>query len=340
MAKLPKIDLTCAKCGTPIQTNMAFRSSSPFHPSGFLPYCADCLCEIIDMHDLEQVDKLFQYADWPFQPAKWLLLCKSQSLEPQAILYTYYRTNIAQLYTDGYTNKVDWKSATEELIDFQRQGKFAESLNPQKQKAYEDKLRLFWEVDAETPQYTLQQLENLQQLYNDLERTQNATGMQTDQAKKLCRLSLDMDIAQRNHELELYAKLMNAYTALVKVAEFTPKNSQSSSSFESIGELVAFLEKTGFINKFYDGEERDIVDKTIKSQQIFLRRIVSGESNLSERIEQRLQRMQVLDRLEDGTTSEEEWSYDLQKDEDWINDENYDEEYSDPDEDEEFEVEE
>jgi small-conductance mechanosensitive channel len=194
-------------------------------------------------------------------------------------------------------------------------------------------------VDSATPQYTLQQLENLQQLFQDLERTQNATGMQTDQAKKLCRLSLDMDIAQRNHELELYAKLMNAYTALVKVAEFTPKSSQSSSSFESVGELVAFLEKTGFINKFYDGEDRDIVDKTIKSQQIFLRRIVSGESNLSERIEQRLQRMQVLDRMEDGTTSEEEWSYDLQKDEDWIEDGNY-EDYSDPDEQEELEVDE
>ena len=126
----------------------------------------------------------------------------------------------------------------------------------------------------------------------------------------------------------------------MKVADFPPKSSQSASSFESMGELVAFLEKTGFINKFYDGEQRDIVDKTIKSQQIFLRRIVSGESNLSERIEQRLQRMQLLDRLEDGTTSEEEWSYELEKDDSWLDDGNYDEQYSDPDEDEEFEVDE
>jgi len=329
-------NLICTKCGIPIPANMAFRTSSLFIPSGYIPYCIDCLSEIIDVHNLDNVDKLFQYADWPFQPNKWLLLCKG-NLAPQAILQTYYKLYVAQLYKEGYAEKVDWKTATKELMQLADQGKLVESLSEEKQKKYEEELRSFWEVDAETPQYTLQQLENLQQLFQDLERTQNATGMQTDQAKKLCRLSLDMDIAQRNHELELYAKLMNAYTALVKVAEFTPKSSQSSSSFESVGELVAFLEKTGFINKFYDGEDRDIVDKTIKSQQIFLRRIVSGESNLSERIEQRLQRMNVLDRMEDGTTSEEEWSYDLQKDEDWL-DAEIEEDYTDPDEEEEFDV--
>ena len=339
MPKIQNIELICTNCGTSIQNNMGFRTSSPFIPLGYIPFCIDCLCKIVDMYDLEQVDKLFQYADWPFQPNKWLLLCKG-NLMPQVILQTYYKLYINQIYKEkNYAEKVDWKTATKELIELQQQNKLIEQLSPEKQEAYEKELRNFWEVDAETPQYTLQQLENLNKLYADLERTQNATGMQTDQAKKLCRLSLDMDIAQRNHELELYAKLMNAYTALVKVAEFTPKSSQSSSSFESVGELVAFLEKTGFINKFYDGEERDIVDKTIKSQQIFLRRIVSGESNLSERIEQRLQRMNVLDRMEDGTTSEEEWSYDLEKDDSWLEDNNY-EEYSDPDEEEELEVEE
>lgn len=335
--KNTQITLTCSKCGKTIPSNMLFRTSSLFHSSGYLPFCVDCLCELVDMRNIEQVDKLFQYADWPLNPSKWLLLCKSQTLLPQAILQSYYNMNIKQLYAEGYTEKVDWKSATTELLELERNGKLIENISPEKQQIYEDELRAFWEVDLEMPQYTLSQLENLQKLYDDLERTQNATGMQADQAKKLCRLSLAMDIAERNHELELYAKLMTAYTNLVKVAEFTPKNSQSSSSFESVGELMAFLEKTGFINKFYDGEQRDIVDKTIKSQQIFIRRVVSGESNLSERIEQRLQRMQVLDRMEDGTTSEEEWSYDLQKDEEWLEDGNY-EEYTDESEQEEMDV--
>lgn len=330
--------IICNKCGKEIPQNLIFKTNCKFISSGYIPFCLDCLCQLVDMRNIAEVDKLFQYADWPLNPSKWLLLCKGK-LEPQTIFHTYYKSNLALLYKDGYAENLDWTSANKQLLELEQQGKLVETLNPEKQKQYENELRNFWEVDVEMPQYTLSQLENLQQLYEDLERTQNATGMQADQAKKLCRLSLDMDIAQKNHELELYAKLMNAYTSLIKTAEFTPKNSQSSSSFESVGELVAFLEKTGFINKFYDGEQRDIVDKTIKSQQIFLRRIVSGESNLSERIEQRLQRMQVLDRMEDGTTSEEEWSYELEKDEDWLNDGNY-EEYTDASEQEELDIDE
>ena len=328
---------SCALCGAPFSQSMWYKTSSPFHPSGYLPYCPSCLATIIDKDNLSSVDKLFQWADWPFHPSHWNLLAKT-GLQTEVILNTYYKQYVSRLYKEGYNDNVDWKSANEEWKALAASGKLVETLSPEKQKEHEQELRDFWEIDLGSSKYTIDQLEHLQKLYNDLERTQNiATGAQADQAKKLCRLSLDMDIAQRNHELELYVKLMGAYEKLVKVAEFTPKSSQSNSSFESVGELVAFLEKTGFVNKFYDGEQRDIVDKTIKNQQIFLRRLVSGESNLSERIEQRLQRMEVLDRLEDGTTSEEEWSYDLEKDNDWLYDEELDE-YYDKDEDEDIEV--
>ena len=327
--------IICTKCGTSTPPNLAYRTSSLFIPLGYIPFCPHCLCQLVDMYNIEQVDKLFQYADWPFNPSKWLLLCKAK-LQPEAILNTYYKMNIAQLYREGYSGKVDWQTLNKEYQQLSSEGKLAELL-PENLEKHERELRDFWEIDPDQDQYSISQLEYLQKLYDDIAKTQNVTtGAQSDQAKKLARLSLDMDLAQNHHELELYTKLMTAYTNLVKVAEFTPKSAQSSSSFESMGELVAFLEKTGFINKFYDGEQRDIVDKTIKSQQIFLRRLVSGESNLSERIEQRLQRMNLLDRMEDGTTSEEEWSYDLEKDDDWIDD-NY-EEYTDPDEQEEFDI--
>lgn len=329
-------DITCMKCGKTIPSNFTFKTNSPFFPSGYLPYCGTCLSSILDITQIPNMDKLCQWAGWPFNPSRYMLLCKGK-LQPEAILNLYYKQYILPLYTQGYTNEVDWSSLNKEWLALAEKDSSLSTLLPEKQKEHEEELRSFWEVDLENIVYTIDQLEHLQKLYSDLERTQNiATGAQADQAKKLCRLSLDMDIAQRNHELELYAKLMNAYTSLVKIAEFTPKSAQSNSSFESVGELIAFLEKTGFINKFYDGEQRDIVDKTIKNQQIFLRRLVSGESNLSERIEQRLQRMQVLDRMEDGTTSEEEWSYDLHHNDDYL-DTNTDD-YEDEDEDEEFEV--
>lgn len=338
MPTLNNNTITCEKCGKAIPANLAYKTKSPFFPLGYIPYCSHCLSSILNLHNLTNMDKLCQWADWPFNAPRYMLLCKG-NLQPEVSLNLYYKQYIAPLYADGYSNNVDWSTLNEQWKTASEKDPSLSSLLPEKQKEKENELRDFWEVDLDNSVYTIDQLEHLQKLYSDLERTQNiATGAQADQAKKLCRLSLDMDIAQRNHELELYAKLMSAYTALVKIAEFTPKSSQSNSSFESVGELVAFLEKTGFINKFYDGEQRDIVDKTIKNQQIFLRRLVSGESNLSERIEQRLQRMQVLDRMEDGTSSEEEWSYDLSNNDDYL-DTNTDD-FEDADEDEDFEVEE
>lgn len=334
----------CAICGQTLTPNTAYKTASPFFLSfgGVLPYCAQCCGTLFDHTQLAEMDKFCRYADWPFYANKYILLLKAKR-DAATTINLYYKQNIAVMYKEGYSSTIHWEDVQKEYTKWQEEGTLQDNLNPEKQKEYEQKLRQFWgDGQEECGRYTLSQLEYLENLYKDLERTQNlTTGAQADQAKKLARLSLAMDIAEENRELELYVKLMGAYEKLVKVADFTPKNSQSASSFESMGELVAFLEKTGFINKFYDGEQRDIVDKTIKSQQIFLRRIVSGESNLAERIEQRLQRMQLLDRMEDGTTSEEEWSYDLQKDDDWLdgNDENY-EDYTDPDEDEEFEVEE
>lgn len=333
---------TCIICGKPLTSTTAYKTKSSFFPSGYLPYCIEHITTLFDYTNIAEMDRFCRWADWPFYANKYILLLKTKR-DAATTLNLYYKQNIVQMYKEGYSSPIDWESVSKEYIEQKRQGTLLNYISPEKQLQKEQQLRQFWgDGQEEIGRYSLSQLEYLDNLYHDLERTQNlTTGAQADQAKKLARLSLAMDIAEENRELELYVKLMGAYEKLVKVADFTPKNSQSSSSFESMGELVAFLEKTGFINKFYDGEQRDIVDKTIKSQQIFLRRIVSGESNLSERIEQRLQRMQLLDRLEDGTTSEEEWSYELEKDDSWLDDNNYDnEEYSDPDEDEEFEVDE
>ena len=59
-------------------------------------------------------------------------------------------------------------------------------------------------------------------------------------------------------------KLIGSYEKLVKIAEFTPKNTKNAGDFDSVGELVKWLEKGGWKNKFYDGATRDVVDETMK----------------------------------------------------------------------------
>jgi len=62
-----------------------------------------------------------------------------------------------------------------------------------------------------------------------------------------------------------FDKLLSSYDKLVKVAEFTPKNVKNANDFDSVGELIKWLEKRGWKNKFYDGVTRDVIDETIKN---------------------------------------------------------------------------
>jgi molybdopterin converting factor small subunit len=62
-----------------------------------------------------------------------------------------------------------------------------------------------------------------------------------------------------------FDKLLASYDKLVKTAEFTPKNVKNINDFDSVGELIKWLEKKGWRNKFYDNVTRDVVDETIKN---------------------------------------------------------------------------
>ena len=65
-----------------------------------------------------------------------------------------------------------------------------------------------------------------------------------------------------------------------------------------MGELVRWLEKRGFVNNFYDGETRDIVDETIKNIQSWNQRLYTNESGIGDEISQRIQALKTAAELE------------------------------------------
>ena len=67
--------------------------------------------------------------------------------------------------------------------------------------------------------------------------------------------------------------MLGSYEKLVKIGEFTPKNAKNAEDFDSVGELFAYLEKTGFLLNYKITENRDIVDKTIENMQQYVRRL-------------------------------------------------------------------
>lgn len=112
--------------------------------------------------------------------------------------------------------------------------------------------------------YDDEALDYLDHLYNGLMSTQNVNGaLQNDQAIKICKLSYEID--SRIREGTDFDKVLASYDKLVKTAEFTPKNVKNVNDFDTIGELIRWLEKKGWRCNFYDNVTKDVVDETIKN---------------------------------------------------------------------------
>lgn len=124
--------------------------------------------------------------------------------------------------------------------------------------------------------------------------------------KKICKTSLKMDQALDVGDMQAFKSLSSVYDQLRKSAKFTEAQNKEEEvrELDSIGELVAFVEREGgIIPKFEDPIEypKDKVDFTIKDMQNYVNRLVKEELGLTDIIESFIQKMekQKTESLED-----------------------------------------
>jgi hypothetical protein len=84
----------------------------------------------------------------------------------------------------------------------------------------------------------------------------------------LCKISLIIE--EKIRAGEEFDKDLKAYDSLSKLANLTPKIVKDANEFNSTGEIFAYLEKKGWINKYYDGAVRDEADYTAKDIKLWL----------------------------------------------------------------------
>ena len=149
----------------------------------------------------------------------------------------------------------------------------------------------------------------LENLFKGLMSTQNISGaLQLDQAIKICKISYEID--NRITEGADFDKILASYDKLVRTAEFTPKNTKSAGDFETVGELVHWMEKAGFRAKYYNNVTNDIVDSTLKNVQNFNRNLYINESGIGDEISRRIEALKTVERLDNyydiGNNSEDE----------------------------------
>ena len=288
----------CNRCGGSFTSDAFAPTKSIFYHDACLPICNSCIeSYLIDVDfNWREVDKLCQWADIPFVPKEWERL---HEMNGDKVFGVY-----AEVFAQSEYEGLGWDDYYKAFKELKASGDIEDELPgiaDQKRKHLQERWGANYDDEA------LRYLENL---YNGLMTTQNVNGaLQVDQAIKICKMSYEID--NRIREGSDFDKLLASYDKLVKAAEFTPKNVKNINDFDSVGELIKWLEKRGWKNTFYDGVTRDIVDETIKNFQNFNQRLYTNESGIGEQITERINALKQAKQIEEESYYGTNKSYDL-----------------------------
>ena len=267
----------CTSCGREQAINSFTKVRCKFFNGGVLPICNDCLDLIVRTakpeDEWDKVNKLCQWADVPFLPDEWTKIRQGA----QSNWFARY----CRIFNAKEFESFSWQEYNEVYLKLHQTGDLMDEVPGYEDAKYEMLVKK-WGGN-----YDHEQLDRLEDLFNETVATQNVTtGNQIDQVKKICKTSLLID--ERIEENVPYKDLMDSYEKLIKVSDLTPKNTKNSNDFDSTGEVFSYLETLGWVNKWYDGARRDEVDETIKNTQNWTRRLCIGESTMTEEILQKL----------------------------------------------------
>ena len=139
--------------------------------------------------------------------------------------------------------------------------------------------------------YRPSQLVAMEKMYQEYERENELNADRADALRKICRTSVKMDEAMEVGDYHSYKNLSQVYDQLRKSARFTDsqKKEDDSREIDSIGELVAFVEREGGAIPLYEDPidyPKDKIDFIVRDMQNYISNVVRGELGLGDLIEQ------------------------------------------------------
>ena len=280
MGKPKLLSKTCTKCGTYMTGASYYATKSKFFPDGQLPICKLCLREMLAEGNWKEVDRFCQWANFPFMPDKWAPLFKELG---EKALDSYVNTYC--LGSEGLTT-LSWDEMQKEWLKAMAAGDWKDKM-PAMNEAQVRELKREWGDSYKTDEliYMDNYLKGMYTTHNII------TEQQRDAARTLAKLSVR--ISQKIEAGLDIDKDIASYDKEMKIGDFSTSSAKNISDFESVGELVMYLEKTGWNNPYYQAPAKDVVDETIANMQSYLRRLVMGETNLKESVEQRMSQIGI-----------------------------------------------
>lgn len=268
----------CAICGKLVEV---LPSNNPISGS----VCLDCLARQINVKSLDQANFFCRTWNVPFKPDKWVELV--DRLGANKIVFAAYVEQWAEqnpttpvMWAEGRT-KDQWKELDEE---WQRCNTFSELLaqiEPIKEQ-FMRRARIKWGGDYSFEEYV--QLDSL--LVSTLRAGDITNPLQIDAIKKAARISIQLDQAILRGDAKAIKDLTSAYSTFTKTAQIDDVIAATNKDvISTVSDLGDFIEQCGGQFEYYDGVERDIVDKTINDIKEYIRVLVEDCTGLSTTLE-------------------------------------------------------
>ena len=307
----------CAKCKEDKTTANYIGINSPLF-GGSMPICRQCIAKLIEAGATENLDedgnpmpkstwnianKICQMADVPFVPDEWEKIYQSNGDEAMGVYVSIFR---GEQY-----KTLDWTQYNKAYLQLLEEDRVEDAISELSEKRQEELIKKWGDC------YDDEDLEYLENLHQGIITSQNVVGaLNEDQALKICKLSLIIE--EKIRSCQDFSKDLNAYDNLLKSANFSTKTVKDANEFDSFGEVAAYLEKTGWVNPYYDGAMKDEIDVTMKNMQNFLRTLYTHENGIAEEINERINNLKVAAELEGEDFNENDYSNyvaDLEKEE-------------------------
>lgn len=237
---------------------------------------------MVDQSNMGEVDRLCRWLDVPFDLNKWTQL---YSIHKDHTLTAYFNTLL-----DDHYQALQWADENERWRLAREEG----TIDDEIEALSEAKVRKLKRTWAAT--YSNEELLFLEDYYNQILATQNvSTPILQHYARDLCEIELRIKKGLREG-LDI-KKDMDARDNIIKIAHFEANNAKNAADFESVGELMVYYGKKGWHPKWHS-EPKDDVDFCMQNIQNYLKRLVINEGNFSEQVEDRRERYNLTERLE------------------------------------------
>lgn len=261
----------CPECGKKQNLDLFLptSNSSLYSNDGLSYICIECIASKIDRKKLETIDKMCQFLDLPFDANKWIEMeNKYEKLGPLLIDYCQEMTNGKYTDNDWYKYNQMWEKCRE-----------YNSVTDELTELHSDLLLYLRKKWGHIDGFTLDEYMRMEEYErHTLSHYPFKDEARRDMVRKLAKLSAIADHCISSGDNKEATNVLQSYNTLMKELGIRTETASNENTIETLSELVAYLEKTGYLLNYKITENRDVVDKTIENLQQYVKRLFTDSS--------------------------------------------------------------